>query len=131
MFKISKQTDYALLMLSYLKDKNDFVTISKVVEKLNLPSKFISKIASILTNNKILESREGVNGGYKLSNNIKKISLYDFLKIFEGELHLTSCFDNNYHCPNEDFCSHKNFFKTKFSKKIIEFLKNNKLLEII
>ncbi len=131
MFKISKQTDYALLMLSYLKDKNDFVAISKIVEELNLPNKFISKIASILTNNKILESREGVNGGYKLSNNIKKISLFDFLKIFEGELQLTSCFDKNYLCPNEKFCQHKNFFKNKFYKKIKGFLKSNKLLEVI
>lgn len=131
MFKISKQSDYALLILSYLKDKNNYVSISEIVKKLKLPNKFISKIALVLKNKKILESKEGISGGYKLTSLIKKLTIFDFLKIFEGDLKLTSCFDEKYHCPSEKFCHHKKFFKNKFNQKITEFLKSNKLSEII
>lgn len=59
MFNISKQSDYGLLMLEYLKDKRDYISLTEIVEKLKLPKRFLARIASKLVSARILLSREG------------------------------------------------------------------------
>jgi len=131
MFKISKQSDYGLLMLEYLKEKKDFTSLSEIVEKLKLPKRFLARIASKLVSAKIILSREGKVGGYLINPKIKFLSLYDYLKVFEGDLALTKCFDKNYQCQWEKNCNHKKFFNLKLRNTFIENLKKQKLLAIL
>jgi len=131
MFNISKQSDYGLLMLDYLKDKKDYISLTEIVEKLKLPKRFLARIASKLVSAKILLSREGKIGGYLLNPEIKSLTLYDYLKVFEGDLALTKCFDKNYQCQWEKNCSHKKFFDNKLRNAFIENLKKEKLLKIL
>ncbi|MCX7955940.1 MAG: Rrf2 family transcriptional regulator [Patescibacteria group bacterium] len=131
MLKISKQSDYGLVFLSYLKDKKKYVSLAEVVEKTHLPVRFLARIASYLKKNNLVESFEGKTGGYKITEKVKKITLYDYLKIFEKNLFFTSCSKNDYHCPYEKSCQHKDFFKNKLNKIVIDNIKNYKLAEII
>ena len=131
MFNISKQSDYGLLMLEYLKDKKDYTSLTEIVEKLKLPKRFLARIASKLVSARILLSREGKIGGYLLNPEIKSLTLYDYLKVFEGDLALTKCFDKNYQCQWEKNCSHKKFFDNKLRNAFIENLKKEKLLKIL
>jgi Rrf2 family protein len=131
MFNISKQSDYGLLMLEYLKDKKDYISLTEIVEKLKLPKRFLARIASKLVSAKILLSREGKIGGYLLNPEIKSLTLYDYLRVFEGDLALTKCFDKNYQCQWEKNCSHKKFFDNKLRNAFIENLKREKLLKIL
>ncbi|MGB9883567.1 MAG: RrF2 family transcriptional regulator [Microgenomates group bacterium] len=130
MFKISKQSDYGLLFLEYLKGKDDFVSLKEIIEKTKLPKRFLARIASKLAQEKIVESKEGKVGGYRLTEKIKKMTLYDYLLLFE-DLKITSCVDENFHCPWEKSCQHKNFFNNKLEKIFINSLKKEKLLKII
>lgn len=131
MLKISKQSDYGLVLLSYLKDKKEYTSLSEVVKETNLPLRFLARIASILKKNGILESIEGKTGGYKITSKIKKLTVYDYLKIFEKNLFLTSCSKENYKCPYEEICQHKDFFKNKLKNLIINDLKKYKLGQIL
>jgi len=131
MFKISKQSDYGLLMLEYLKDKKKYISLTEIVEKLKLPRRFLARIASKLVSAKIILSREGKIGGYLLNPKIKSLTLYDYLKVFESDLALTQCFDKNYQCQWEKNCSHKKFFNHKLRNAFIKNLKKEKLLEIL
>lgn len=131
MLRISKQSDYGLLILTYLKGKDHLVPLSELVEKLKLPKRFIARIAANLVASGFLVSKEGKSGGYQLSSKIKKVSLFDFLKIFESNLNLTRCEEDNYRCPWEDHCSHKSLFKDKLRKIFIKQLKNYQLSKII
>jgi Rrf2 family protein len=131
MFNISKQSDYGLLMLEYLKDKKNYTSLIEIVDKLKLPKRFLARIASKLVSARILLSREGKIGGYLLNPKIKSLTLYDYLKIFEGDLALTKCFDKDYQCQWEKNCFHKKFFNHKLRKTFIENLKKEKLLKIL
>ncbi len=131
MFKISKQSDYGLLVLSYLKNKADFVPVSEILKNLRLPKRFLAKIASALVKNKILESKEGISGGYRLTANVKRLSLYDYLKIFEGDLEVVNCSCHSYKCLNDEKCQQKKFFKRSFTNEVIKILKNKRLLTIV
>ena len=131
MFNISKQSDYVLLMLEYLKNKKDYISLTEIVEKLKLPKRFLARIASKLVSAKILLSREGKIGGYLLNPEINSLTLYDYLRVFEGDLALTKCFDKNYQCQWEKNCSHKKFFNHKLRNVFIGNLKEEKLLKIL
>lgn len=131
MLKISKQSDYGLLILNYLKDKKHLISLSELVKSLKLPKRFIARIASILAKHQLLVSKEGRTGGYQLSTKIKTVSLYDYLKIFESDLKVAQCLENHYHCPWEDYCRHKRVFKDKLNKIFISQLKNYQLFKVV
>jgi len=131
MLNISKQSDYGLLLISQLKNKKDYVPLSEVLKKVTLPKRFIARIASELVQAQILESREGKIGGYRLTKKAKNINLYDYLKIFEGDLAITKCMVDGHKCPSEQYCTHKTFFKKSLSAIISGDLKKYKLFQII
>jgi len=130
MLNITVQSDYGLLLVSQLKDKKDYVPLSDIFKKIDLPKRFIARIAAELVQANILESREGKVGGYRLAKKAKKLSLYDYLKIFEGDLAVTKCMVHGYKCPRDKSCLHKKFIRHTLSSILIRDLKKYKLLQI-
>lgn len=130
MLTITNQSDYGIIFVSYLIGKKGYVSLSQMVKETKLPGRFLARIAASLVKNKIVESREGKLGGYKLTNKIEKITLYDYLKIFEGDLAISKCMDKNYHCPWENQCQHKSFFQHSLYQVIALSLKQFKLKDL-
>lgn len=130
MLVITNQSDYGILFISYLLNKKDYVPLSEIVKRLNLPSRFLARIAAKLVKNKIIISREGKVGGYKLTKKIEEITVYDYLKIFEGDLLLLKCADIRYRCLWERLCFHKKFFQQTLRKNLIAALSQYKLKDI-
>lgn len=131
MLNISKQSDYGFLFLSYLVDKKNFVPLSELVKKTKLPPRFLARIAAELVKHKIVESREGKVGGYKLAKKATNVSLYNYLKIFEGNLSFVRCSEDNYSCQWENICCQKSFLKETLDKIVIKELKKWKLIDLL
>lgn len=128
MLNITKQSDYAMLFVSYLNGKNNrYVPLSELIKETNMPQRFLARIAAELVKQNIVESKEGKVGGYKLSKKALDTSLYEFLKIFEGELRFTKCSHPNYECPWEYMCKHKSFLRHTLHQIVSQELKNWKL----
>ncbi len=130
MFTISSQSDYGLILLSSLIKKKDFISLTDIVKDTKLPLRFLARIAAELANTGILQSHEGRGGGYKVSDKVNRISLYDYLKIFESDVEVCKCFEKNYKCEHKDICHHSNFLQNKLNKILIENLKKIKLIEL-
>ncbi len=116
MLTINNQSDYALVLVSNLMGKDNYVSLSNLVEETNLPQRFLARIAAQLVKKEVLISREGKVGGYKLSKKFQNMSLYKFLAIFEGDLLFAKCLDENYDCRFEDICTHKGIMKNKINR---------------
>lgn len=130
MFTLSSKPDYALLLISQLLDKSEYIPLSQLVKNTKLPKRFIARIASDLVKNGILKSREGKIGGYKLMKQLNKINLFDFLKIFEPEFHLVKCQDPKYKCEFIDMCNHNTPLKIKLTGIISKELTNWTLKDV-
>ena len=79
----------ALLMLVFVDDKinrKDFVFVpTRVIsEKLTVPRPTLAKIVSALISQDILESKEGKNGGVRISIQSTKFTLNDVFLAVEG-----------------------------------------------
>jgi len=130
MFTISSQSDYGLIILSSLIKKKDFVPLVDLVKDTKLPLRFLARIAAELAKNGLLESREGRSGGYKISDKIDKISLYEYLKIFESDVEICKCCKEDYKCEHIGICHHSGFLQNKLNKILIDNLKKIKLNEL-
>jgi len=131
MLAITKQSDYGLILVSYIYKKNGLVKLSDLIKETNLPQRFLARIAAELVKNGLLTSREGKNGGYLISPKIKEISLYDYLSIFENDVIVSSCVNEDFDCKYEKICNHKDFLKKRLNVVLTKELKKIKLLQLI
>ncbi len=131
MLSITKQSDYGLILISFIYKKNSLVKLSELIKETKLPQRFLARIAAELVKNGLLVSREGKSGGYLITPKIKRISLYDYLTIFENDVVVSSCVDENFDCKFEEICNHKDFIKKRLNVVLTKELKKIKLLQLI
>ena len=98
MFRLSQKSDYGLILLSNLARAKKQTAISQIANKNQISPKFLSQIAQELKKAGILESKEGVLGGYSLAKSASEIKLLDVLKVLDGELVEGKCFEEGHEC---------------------------------
>jgi len=130
MLKLSKKSDYGLLIISKLLHTDDYISLSKLVEHTKLPLRFLARISAVLAHSDILVSREGRVGGYKLGKRFPLLTVYDFLSVFEHNLKMTGCQNKSHKCDFEHICKHKDGVKCKLQEVILADLKKVKLSEL-
>jgi Rrf2 family transcriptional regulator, cysteine metabolism repressor len=85
MLVVSRKVDYGLrLLVSLSQKKGKLVAVKKVAAEYELPYKFLSQIAAELKEAGVLESKEGVKGGYKLARAAEYISVGEVVEALEG-----------------------------------------------
>lgn len=85
---LSNTSRYAIRALIYLAiytDDKKKVGIKKISDDLDIPSPFLGKILQTLAKQKVLISTKGPNGGFGIAEKMKNISLYDIIKIIDGD----------------------------------------------
>lgn len=86
MIKVSKKSQYGLraMVLLAKKYKSKQVLSTKMIsEKEGVPFDFLEKIISQLEKVGLVKGKKGVQGGYILSKNPKKISVNDVVSVLE------------------------------------------------
>ena len=103
---ITKKTEYALKALCYmaLQPENRSMLISDLAHDNDIPKKFLEFILLSLRKGGILQSRIGKGGGYWLSQNPSNVTIGSIVKILDGDIALTGCFNGNgnKHCGEDD-----------------------------
>lgn len=90
---LSKSCVYGLRATLYLasKEKEEFIPIKRMSEKLEISFHFLTKILQQLTADGLLESFKGPNGGVRLTKSPDKIALVDVVLAIDGPKLLTEC----------------------------------------
>ncbi len=85
---ISRKTDYGLILIGALKDtfvSRRFKSLRSICAQYKLPYSYIEKLATILKESGVVRSRVGKDGGYRLTQNPKKITLQYIVDIFQAK----------------------------------------------
>lgn len=94
MFKISKMTDYGVVVMAQLAQATDsVVTAPDLAAVAGLPAPTVAKILKRMTQGGLVTSHRGTNGGYALSRPAAQISVADIIGALEGPLAVTACVD--------------------------------------
>jgi Rrf2 family protein len=114
---LSNTCKYAVRALIYLgKYSSDGtkIGIKKISADLTIPTPFLGKILQNLVKQKILVSTKGPNGGFGLGKKASEISLYDIVRIVDGEDFFKNCLIGLQpcatHAENEKRCPVHNQF---------------------
>lgn len=135
MFKISTKGDYGLLLLTALAEKTSagrkFVSLKEIADEKKLSLPYISRIIIPLKDAGLVESKEGRDGGYRLSKSPEKITIMEILELLEGPVAPVRCCEKKTaKCGSETFCNVKH---TWLAAKILlaKFLRNTTLADTI
>jgi FeS assembly SUF system regulator len=93
MLRISKLTDYGIMLLTYIaRDPHlPLRNARELAVEAHLPLPTVSKILKILAREGLLLTHRGVNGGFSLARQPEEISVADIITALEGPLALTEC----------------------------------------
>lgn len=130
MLKLSKKADYALILMTHLAGSNGvYISIREISEQDNVPYKFLSLIATELKKAHLVQSKEGVSGGYRLAKDPEDISLKDIITAIEGPLAPVACLRGE-SCDCAKACRHKSAMKN-VTNVVDQALANQTIADLI
>ncbi len=106
MFRITKQADYGIVLLTHLASSDQALySAPDLAEVSQIPLPTVSKILKVLVRGGLLVSHRGVKGGYALSRGPESISVAEMISVLDGPIAFTECIDDGPGtCSQEDVC---------------------------
>ena len=117
--KLSTRGEYALRALLVLgrdyQEDDSVVCIQEISDQQNIPKRFLEQILNDLKSARVVESKRGVAGGYRLPRSPEKITLAEVIRHIEGALAPVSCVSERFYekcsCPDEARCAIRSVMK--------------------
>lgn len=93
MLRITKLTDYAVLVLSDMSrpESLEAQAARDVAERTRIPQPTVSKVLKLLARAGLVASERGKNGGYRLARLPHAITVADIVDAVEGPIAITEC----------------------------------------
>lgn len=107
MVVFSTKADYSLILLAELGRSSDFLSLGKIAKKKMLPYRYVSRIAAELKRAGLIESKEGVTGGYRLAKRPEQITAMEVLRVFDDGVSAVRCIAHGRTCPRSESCEMK------------------------
>lgn len=118
MLRLSKLTDYAVVVLIRLADSDRALCRSAGGEAVQtspgiacatgVPEPTVSKVLKLLANADLVLSLRGARGGYRLARPLATISVADVIAAVDGPIALTACVDGGVGtCDVQGMCAVK------------------------
>ena len=106
MIRITKQTDYGIVLLTHLTvNAERQYNAPELAVEAGLPLPMVSKILKLLARDGLLVSHRGVKGGYGLARPASEITMAAIVATLEGPIALTECIDTaGGDCSHEPLC---------------------------
>ena len=105
MLRVSKLTDYATVLMAALAElPEELASASDLAERAQIELPTVSKLLKQLAGAGLIESRRGVNGGYRLARPARDISVLDIVTAIEGPIGMTECCTESGLCDHESHC---------------------------
>ena len=134
---ISNKCKYAIKALTYIARNDDgtkAVMTADIAQEQDIPRKCLEIILRDLRNNRILESKRGKDGGFRLLRPAEDISLTEIMRIIDGPIAMLPCVSLNYYrsCDdcNEAKCEVKGVFE-QVRDKTLEVLNGKTIKSLI
>ena len=79
-----------------------FLPTAIIAKDENIPKKFLEQILLELKHARLINSRQGVGGGYYILKPPHQISMAELYRIFDGPIALVPCVSLNFYEPCDD-----------------------------
>ncbi|HEX2224576.1 MAG TPA: SUF system Fe-S cluster assembly regulator [Thermoanaerobaculia bacterium] len=105
MIRITKQTDYGVVLLTHLASHPERqFNAPDLAAETRLPLPMVSKILKLLAREGLLASHRGVKGGYNLGRTPEAITMAEVIRALEGPIAITECIEEAGDCAHASLC---------------------------
>jgi len=107
MLRLSKKADYALLAVRHLAAHGERMAVSarELAEMYAIPPELLAKVLQTLVRAKVLESHQGIRGGYALARPARVMSVAEVIQAVDGPLTVTACSEEDHSCDQYAKCN--------------------------
>jgi Rrf2 family protein len=133
--KLSLRGEYALRALIVLGQNysDEVVRIQTISKAQNIPKRFLEQILNDLKTARVVQSKRGMAGGYRLAQPPEKIKLSVVIRHVEGALApiscVSECFYDKCTCPDEATCGIRSVMK-EVREAIVRILENTTVADV-
>jgi FeS assembly SUF system regulator len=129
MLRISKLTDYAILMMVELTRDREVLSAHALAERVRVEVPTASKVLKLLAGGGLLESFRGASGGYRVMRSAADISVAEVIAAIEGPIAMTECSVEQGLCSQEDSCDLRGNWQ-RISQAVADALEQVSLAEM-
>jgi FeS assembly SUF system regulator len=104
MLRISKLTDYAILVMVELARDGEMLNAQTLAERVGVEATTASKVLKMLAGSDLVQSFRGAGGGYRVNRPAAGISVAEVIAAIEGPIAMTECSVEEGLCSQEDSC---------------------------
>jgi FeS assembly SUF system regulator len=105
MLRLSKLTDYAVVVLVRLADSAQVQTSPGIAASTGIPEPTVAKVLKTLAAGGLVTSQRGARGGYRLSQPLSAIPVADVIAAIDGPIALAACVDGSLtECESQSLC---------------------------
>lgn len=130
MLKLSKKTDYALILLSHLATHQLPISAQELASIYHLPQPMVANILKLLASTKIIESKRGQQGGYCLRRDPQTLSIAEIIGVTDHNFNLVECAEEDCTCKIMQWCPTQTPL-IALHKKIETFMQSLTLSQIV
>lgn len=106
MLRISKLTDYGIMVMTYLAhDPEATHNANEIAVAVRVGAPTVSKILKALARAGLVTSNRGAKGGYSLGREASQISVAEIIGAIEGPFGITECSTQPGLCAQEKHCA--------------------------
>jgi FeS assembly SUF system regulator len=105
MLRLSKLTDYAVVVLVRLSGMEGVQTSPGIAAATGIPEPTVAKVLKTLAAGDLVSSQRGAKGGYRLNRPLFTIPIADVIAAIDGPIALTACVDGSTsECESQGLC---------------------------
>ncbi len=105
MLRVSKLTDYAVVVLSRLEAEGGVQTAPGLAAGTGIAEPTVGKVMKMLAQAGLVEGLRGARGGYRLIRPLASVPLSEVIVAIDGPIALTACVDGGFGlCEAENVC---------------------------
>ena len=104
MLRLSKKTDYAIILLTHLGEAQVPVSAQEVAAHYQLPYPMVANILKQLVSSGLIESTRGQRGGYVLARPADEIKLSEIIEVIDSPFSLVECVHDDDLCKIYQCC---------------------------
>jgi FeS assembly SUF system regulator len=105
MLRLSKLTDYAVVVLVRLSRDAGVQTSPGIAASTGIPEPTVAKVLKTLSAGGLVASQRGARGGYRLLRPLSVIPIADVIAAVDGPIALTACVEGSaVECESQDMC---------------------------
>ena len=103
MFRLSKLTDYAVVVLVRLALDEAVQTAPGIAAGTGIPEPTVAKVLKLLAGRELVVSQRGARGGYRLVRPLRAIPVAEVIAAIDGPIALTACVEGG-ECTCHSMC---------------------------